>query len=57
MDQLILSQCFDDFQIAHYRKDEGYKMVWYDALGVPDNTDLIFQFLATSNIGDIYILV
>ena len=24
------------------RKDEGFKMVWYDALDVPDNKELIF---------------
>ena len=32
-------------------------MVWYDAYDVPDNTELIFSFIAPSNIGDIYILV
>ena len=42
IDQNTLNKCYDDFEIAHYRNDEGYKTVWYDALDVADNTEKLF---------------
>ena len=47
--------CFSDFEIAHYRDDEGYSLDWYDKeadIGVIGQT---YTVTVPAKSGDLYI--
>lgn len=48
--------CFDDFQIAHYRENEGYSDNWFDMEG-DDGRDRSYFFKIPEKNGDLYFTV
>lgn len=56
--KLIGSDCFSDYQIAHYRDNEGYKDVWYDQDNDVDGQMDTFIYYVDHNVNsDLYFMV
>jgi hypothetical protein len=53
VDHVDFLTCFQDYQVGHYRNEEGYSSTWYD---VEDNdaSERVFEITVPAQSGDLY---
>lgn len=54
VDHVDFTTCFQDYQIGHYRHDEGYSSTWYD-IEDNDKSERTFTITMPLKDGDIYL--